>query len=156
MIKYILEDKQVAYFSGNKFRKAFNRNLLLRRQKYGKQSQQIMIDDMAENICVSASAIKHWLNNHNGPSDLEKLDSVAEYLQVSREDLLNFENTEENNMNKVVETISTEEIKSGNDSIDNIYASIVGFIEAFRFYGHDNLMNLFMPLYILLKTIFSL
>lgn len=161
MKEYVLEDQRKCIFSKEKFKNAFYKKMQQNNLKFGKQSQQKMIDDMAEIINTSSNTIKHWLMGHHGPSDLDKVCDVAKYLDVSVEELLKFENEGDNNMyiNEYVNTQLKESntIRFGRESVEDIYSSIVGFIETFRMelysdsYDYKKTMCLFILLYTNLK-----
>ena len=96
-MQYSLPSGETAYFSTSKFK-----SILLRKGKESekegkKRSQQALMTDIADEIGVSFSAVKHWISGHNAPSDLEKVKDLAEGLGVDMMDLLDTE--KENIMN---------------------------------------------------------
>lgn len=130
-LRYTLPDGTTAVFSPTKMQLA-----LLRGSR--KQSQTRQLQDAAEAIGVSFSAMKHWLMGHNAPSDLDKVRDLARALHVEMNDLLDTdmeEKTMHTNMNMNTNTmqIPTEmDNSSVKNTVRSLYRSTASYLELVR------------------------
>ena len=108
--------------------------VLLRSGK--KRSQTRQLQDAADAIGVSFSAMKHWLMGHNAPSDLDKVRDLAQALHVEMNDLLDTD-MEENKMNTNMNT-NTMQIPTEMDNssvlstVRSLYRSMASYLELVR------------------------
>ncbi|MBD9242707.1 MAG: XRE family transcriptional regulator [Clostridiales bacterium] len=108
--------------------------VLLRSGK--KRSQTRKLQDAADAIGVSFSAMKHWLMGHNAPSDLDKVRDLAQALHVEMNDLLDTD-MEENKMNTNMNT-NTMQIPTEMDNssvlstVRSLYRSMASYLELVR------------------------
>ena len=121
-------------FNAQELRKAISLNA----QNMG-VSRQEMMENISEQIGVSYSALKHWLNGHNAPSDLEKVKDIAEALNMKADRLLiEKKERKEDNMttNQNIVNHSTITVapvfSTEKDAIRSIYVRMVDYIESFR------------------------
>lgn len=128
-LRYTLPDGTTAVFSPTKMQL-----VLLRSGK--KRSQTRQLQDAADAIGVSFSAMKHWLMGHNAPSDLDKVRDLAQALHVEMNDLLDTD-MEENKMNTNMNTntmqIPTEmDNSSALSTVRSLYRSMASYLELVR------------------------
>lgn len=128
-LRYTLPDGTTAVFSPTKMQL-----VLLRSGK--KRSQTRQLQDAADAIGVSFSAMKHWLMGHNAPSDLDKVRDLAQALHVEMNDLLDTdmeENTMNTNMNTNTMQIPTEmDNSSVQSTVRSLYRSMASYLELVR------------------------
>lgn len=128
-LRYTLPDGMTAVFSPTKMQL-----VLLRSGK--KRSQTRQLQDAADAIGVSFSAMKHWLMGHNAPSDLDKVRDLAQALHVEMNDLLDTD-MEENKMNTNMNT-NTMQIPTEMDNssvlstVRSLYRSMASYLELVR------------------------
>lgn len=128
-LRYTLPDGTTAVFSPTKMQL-----VLLRSGK--KRSQTRQLQDAADAIGVSFSAMKHWLMGHNAPSDLDKVRDLAQALHVEMNDLLDTD-MEENKMNTNMNT-NTMQIPTEMDNssvlstVRSLYRSMASYLELVR------------------------
>lgn len=128
-LRYTLPDGTTAVFSPTKMQL-----VLLRSSK--KRSQTRQLQDAADAIGVSFSAMKHWLMGHNAPSDLDKVRDLAQALHVEMNDLLDTD-MEENKMNTNMNT-NTMQIPTEMDNssvlgtVRSLYRSMASYLELVR------------------------
>lgn len=128
-LRYTLPDGTTAVFSPTKMQL-----VLLRSGK--KRSQTRQLQDAADAIGVSFSAMKHWLMGHNAPSDLDKVCDLAQALHVEMDDLLDTD-MEENKMNTNMNT-NTIQIPTEMDNssvlgtVRSLYRSMASYLELVR------------------------
>lgn len=128
-LRYTLPDGTTAVFSPTKMQL-----VLLRSGK--KRSQTRKLQDAADAIGVSFSAMKHWLMGHNAPSDLDKVCDLAQALHVEMNDLLDTD-MEENKMNTNMNT-NTMQIPTEMDNssvlstVRSLYRSMASYLELVR------------------------
>lgn len=124
-LRYTLPDGTAAVFSPTKMQL-----VLLRSGK--KRSQTRQLQDAADAIGVSFSAMKHWLMGHNAPSDLDKVRDLAQALHVEMNDLLDTD-MEENMMNTNTMQIPTEvDNSSVQSTVRSLYRSTASYLELVR------------------------
>lgn len=124
-LRYTLPDGTTAVFSPTKMQL-----VLLRSGK--KRSQTRQLQDAADAIGVSFSAMKHWLMGHNAPSDLDKVRDLAQALHVEMNDLLDTD-MEENMMNTNTMQIPTEmDNSSVLSTVRSLYRSMASYLELVR------------------------
>ena len=118
-LQYTLPNGTIAYFSRYKFKCAIHKAISSNDQKI---SMQEYYEEMADSTGNSVRAIKHWSAGHNAPSDLEKLQAIADYLNTELIELLETE-TENKTMTNTtpIKVIDFSEIKN---SLDNILSSL--------------------------------
>lgn len=128
-LRYTLPDGTTAVFSPTKMQL-----VLLRGGK--KRSQTRQLQDAADAIGVSFSAMKHWLMGHNAPSDLDKVRDLAQALHVEMNDLLDTdmeENMMNTNMNTNTMQIPTEmDNSSVLSTVRSLYRSMASYLELVR------------------------
>ena len=128
-LRYTLPDGTTAVFSPTKMQL-----VLLRSGK--KRSQTRQLQDAADAIGVSFSAMKHWLMGHNAPSDLDKVRDLAQALHVEMNDLLDTdmeENMMNTNMNTNTMQIPTEmDNSSVLGTVRSLYRSMASYLELVR------------------------
>ena len=159
-IRYDLGDGRTACFSGKKFQDALWRYKVECQSNGEKMSLQKVIEELAEATIMSESAIKHWRNDRHVPSDFEKVEAIASFLNTNPENLLVIENEEEITMKTMNEQVSVMTMEkadyaSSKEAVKNIYASMVGYIEMFRpivrgdieTYAAEPLRAYFVPMY---------
>lgn len=156
--KYELEDGKVACFSRDGFKTALGYKGKAMEKEGRKMSLSALMEEIAETIGVSSSALKHWSAGHNAPSDLEKVYDLANALNTNWEKLLVFEG--ENNM-EATAAVKLEKLEyhSVKDTLRNIYSDIVSILEMERMMGWqpDDVKNaqarrmMFVALYTKLK-----
>lgn len=128
-LRYTFPDGTTAVFSPTKMQL-----VLLRSGK--KRSQTRQLQDAADAIGVSFSAMKHWLMGHNAPSDLDKVRDLAQALHVEMNDLLDTD-MEENKMNTNMNT-NTMQIPTEMDNssvlstVRSLYRSMASYLELVR------------------------
>ena len=127
-IQYTLPDGTLAHFSRYNLKTAIQRAIA----SYGQRiSQQVFLEEMDDSTGNSFSAIKHWLAGHNVPSDLDKLQAVANYLKVELTDLLETEK-ENNAMTNTITPIKAVDFSETKNTIRDIYTRMADYIEMFR------------------------
>lgn len=147
-IQYTIPNGTQAYFSRYNLKAAIHRAMA----SYGtKISQQAFLEDMADATGNSFSAIKHWLAGHNAPSDLEKLQAVADYLKVELTDLLEVEK-ENKAMTNTVAPIKAVDFSETKNTVRDLYIRMVDYIEMFRavsvnYMDNEPLVEAFPSLY---------
>lgn len=128
-LRYTLPDGTTAVFSPAKMQL-----VLLRGGR--KRSQTRQLQDAADAIGVSFSAMKHWLMGHNAPSDLDKVRDLAQALHVEMNDLLDTdmeENMMNTNMNTNTMQIPTEmDNSSVLSTVRSLYRSMASYLELVR------------------------
>lgn len=128
-LRYTLPDGTTAVFSPTKMQL-----VLLHSGK--KRSQTRQLQDAADAIGVSFSAMKHWLMGHNAPSDLDKVRDLAQALHVEMNDLLDTdmeENMMNTNMNTNTMQIPTEmDNSSVQSTVRSLYRSTASYLELVR------------------------
>ena len=127
-IQYKLPDGTLAYFCRYNLKTAIHRAVVSYGQKI---SQQAFLEEMADATGNSFSAIKHWLAGHNVPSDLEKLQAVADYLKVELTDLLEAEK-ENKAMTNTIAPIKAVDFSETKNTVRDIYIRMADYIEMFR------------------------
>lgn len=147
-IQYKLSNGTNAYFSKYKFKAAIHRMIIASGKTI---SQQVFLEDMAEATGNSFSAIKHWLAGHNAPSDLEKVQAIANFLEVELTDLLETE-MENNTMTNTVVPIKAVDFTEKKNTVRDIYIRMADYIELFRgisvnYDGNEPLVEAFPALY---------
>ena len=99
-------------------------------------SRQELMENIADEIGISFSSMKHWIQGHNAPSDLDKVQDIANALGLSLEDLLTEKGEEEmttsNNTSNVAPVTAMHTFTSDSEAVRSIYILIVDFIETFR------------------------
>ncbi len=146
--EYRMPNNTKCYFSTAKFARVIRD---IRRELGGteRKSKQDFFEDLAESTGISVSSLNHWVMGHNAPSDIEKLQSIADALHV---DLMDIVETETGNNNYFDEDkkMGNEYVNSGirnavvlpNDFridylepkniVRGIYLEMVDYIEVFR------------------------
>lgn len=147
-IKYTLSDGTLAVFSRYKLKGAIHKAILLSDRKV---SQQSFLEELADATGNSFSAIKHWLAGHNTPSDIEKLQAIADFLNTELYDLLDTE-MENKEMSETTMPIKAVDFSATRNTVRDIYIRMADYIELFRTVGVNNqntdlLVNAFPPLY---------
>ena len=151
---FILDDGTKAYFSRQKLKKIiFAKTMNLGSDKV--LSQQAVLEDIAENIGVSYSSLKHWIAGHNAPSDMDKIKDMAAALEVDVENL--FDKEEENEEMVKENAVNNNEIyvdyNGMKAAVRNIYKNISCFIEKYRMNRQADLDSDFAILYASLMNI---
>ena len=128
-----LKDGKTAWFSSANLRSALRSKKEQLEQSGEKCSQQMMMEDIAEQTGISFSAIKHWCAGHNAPSDPDKVQDLADALGVEMNYLLEFNTEDFSNMNTCESTINKNiDYSSVKSAVRSIYTNMASFIELFR------------------------
>ena len=134
------------YFETIRFRDVIKKKLEELCDSGNKKSRQELFEDIADEKGVSSSAINHWYNGHNAPNEIEKIQDIANYLEIEWETFFKKEQVLEGEKNMVnTEMIQKVEAKVEMPSVNkevnysdersvirDIYHAIVDFIEEFR------------------------
>ena len=92
----------------------------------------------ADALATSVSTITHWASGYNGPSDMERVKDMAEFLGVDYKDLLLAEEQEDamsENMDVMKENMeagmatNVPEVPAGNDEVKALYFEISKIID---------------------------
>ena len=134
--KYTLSDGTFAVFSRYKLKSAIHRAMM---SSGGKISQQTFLEELADATGNSFSAIKHWLAGHNAPSDIEKLQSIADFLNTELNDLLDTEMENKTMSDTTVMPIKAVDFSATKNTVRDIYIRMADYIELFRAVGVNNL-----------------
>lgn len=131
--KYTLDDGREMIFSTERFREELYKYQLRMRKDGVKLSRENLLEKLAEECHTSSGAMVHWVKGHNGPSDLEKVENLANALGIATEDLLEKENesSEENNMENII-TENKIDYSSTKSIVNGIYDGMVEYIEMYR------------------------
>ena len=136
-LQYTLPNGTIAYFNRYKFNHAVQKAISSNEQKISKQA---FYEEMADATGNAASTIKHWAAGHNAPSDLEKLQAVADYLNTELIELLETE-MENITMNKTMNNttpIRAIDFSETKNTVRDLYIRIADYIELFRSIGVNN------------------
>ena len=154
--KYTLDDGREMIFSTEKFRDALYKYQLRMRKDGVKLSREKLIEKLSEDCNASSASMFHWVKGHNGPSDLEKVENLANALGVKTEDLLETENEaseEKNDMSNII-TENKIDYATTKEVLREIYRKTVDYIETYRMaccveskIEINDLGNLFIDLY---------
>lgn len=85
---YILPNGCTKTFDGTQFRALVKRRQQPEQNGDHRISQNAVMEDLADSVHVSFSAIKHWFNGHNAPGSPEIVGQIADYFGVEVEQLL--------------------------------------------------------------------
>lgn len=132
--KYTLDEGREMIFSTEKFREALYKYQLRMRKDGMKLSRENLIEKLAEECHTSSGAMVHWVKGHNGPSDLEKVENLANALGISTEDLLETENEsseEKIDMSNII-TENKIDYSTTKSVVRDLYTEMVGYIEMYR------------------------
>ncbi|MBR5507980.1 MAG: hypothetical protein IKV88_08045 [Clostridia bacterium] len=132
--KYILNDGREMIFSTEKFRDALYKYQLRMRKDGVKLSREKLIEKLSEDCNASSASMFHWVKGHNGPSDLEKVENLANALGIATENLLETENEsseEKIDMNNII-TENKIDYSTTKSVVRDLYTEIVGYIEMYR------------------------
>lgn len=138
--QYILQNGNKAHFNHLELR-----NAIIRKAQVLGISRQELMENITEEIGVSYSAMKHWIQGHNAPSDIDKVRDIADSLGISPDTLFTEKEAENMNTNNNPFTPVVPAFESEKDAIRSIYNHMVEFIEAFRLGTNttsDNMQNL--------------
>lgn len=149
--KYTMSNGKTAVFNYLELRSA-----IARKAHAQGVSRQELMENITDAIGISFSSLKHWIQGHNAPSDLEKVQDIANALGLSLEDLLTEKGEEEmttsNNTSNVAPVTAMRTFTSDSEAVRNIYILMVNFIESFRQFASTpsdktrDLKNLFVCL----------
>lgn len=108
-------------FSYDGFRTRFNAY-----KEYKSLTREKLKENIAENCCVSSSAVNNWLCRKNGPGDIQTISAAAKTLEVSVEALIT----------DIDEKKEGEYIMGGlserqRDAVRRIYVGITTFLDEF-------------------------
>lgn len=134
------------YFETIRFRDVIKKKLEELRDSGNKKSRQELFEDIADEKGVSSSSINHWYNGHNAPNEIEKLQDIAEYLEIEWETFFKKEQVLEGekamvNTEMIQKVEAKVEMPSVNKEVNysdersvirDIYHAMVDFIEEFR------------------------
>lgn len=132
-----LEDGSYCRFDNLKLHKVF-REIIQESATEGKRmTWNDLISEVSIATSVSESSINHWLKGHNAPSDLSKLEGVADFLQRDLFEIVNKEEPSEggknmNLSNNVAGFAGGFNCSDEKSVIREIYRSMVDYIEEFR------------------------
>ena len=131
--EYILEDGTKIAFSTKKLQRCFVMYKMNLEKQGIKNSKENIMQEVADNCCVSASAIKHWLQGHNAPADYDKVEDLAKALNVNIEDLLD-DGTETEEKVKMENIIVDRKMDytSVKNTIRSLYVDMMRYIETYR------------------------
>ena len=133
-MQYTLSTGETVAFSSEKLKKVLFQKKLEADSTGKKFNQQSYLMDISEATGISFSSLKHWLQGHNSPSDLEKVKDLANILGVDMLELL--ETEKEHNMNTTEVMHSNPDLTvpySEKDAIRKIYQLMVCYLESLRF-----------------------
>lgn len=134
------------YFDTLRFREVVKKRLEKLRDKGNKISRQELFETIAEEKRVSSSSLNHWYNGHNAPNEIEKVQDVADVLEVDWRIILKKEQDSEGEMKMIngemIQKVEAKgELPSKSRDIDysveinvirDIYHAMIDFIEEFR------------------------
>lgn len=141
---YSLSDGTSATFSTDGFRLALRKEKDRREHSGTKCTIQMLLDELSDTTGSSFSSLKHWCAGHNAPSDVTKVEDLAEALHTDITLLLNFdfENEKEfSEMNtNMISTMTENKIDrtSVEGTLRSICSGMVTFIETVRMTGAGN------------------
>lgn len=142
---YGLSDGTSAIFSTNEFRLALRKEKNRRERSGTKCTIQMLLEELSDATGSSFSSLKHWCAGHNAPSNITKVEDLAEALHTDIALLLNldFDNEKESSeMNATLFSTMTED-KMNHTSVEDVLRSIcssmVTFIETVRMTGAGNM-----------------
>lgn len=96
-------------FSSLSFNAFVNMKKYNENEKGNKLTKGIITEELAENLHVSTDAIKNWLYGYNGPTDVEQVKAISDYLDIDYLFLL--QKVEDDNMvDGIKVSVSTEDI----------------------------------------------
>lgn len=124
--QYTLDDGKQVCFDYMGFRRA----IILQANSQNTSRQELM-ENVAEQIGISFSALKHWVQGHNAPSDLAKVQDIANALHQNMEMLLREKEDVAVN-NQEMTTIRKPDSTSEKDTVRSLYEGMVDLIELFR------------------------
>ena len=134
------------YFDTLRFREVVKKRLEKLRDKGNKISRQELFETIAEEKGLSSSSLNHWYNGHNAPNEIEKVQDVADVLEVDWRIILKKEQDSEGEMKMIngemIQKVEAKgELPSKSRDIDysveinvirDIYHAMIDFIEEFR------------------------
>lgn len=134
------------YFDTLRFREVVKKRLEKLRDKGNKISRQELFETIAEEKRVSSSSLNHWYNGHNAPNEIEKVQDVADVLEIDWRIILKKEQDSEGEMKMIngemIQKVEAKgELPSKSRDIDysveinvirDIYHAMIDFIEEFR------------------------
>lgn len=134
------------YFDTLRFREVVKKRLEKLRDKGNKISRQELFETIAEEKGVSSSSLNHWYNGHNAPNEIEKVQDVADVLEIDWRIILKKEQDSEGEMKMIngemIQKVEAKgELPSKSRDIDysveinvirDIYHAMIDFIEEFR------------------------
>ena len=134
------------HFETIRFREVIKKKLIELSDSGNKKSRQDLFEDIAGEKGISSSAINHWYNGHNAPVEIEKLQDIAEYLEINWETFFIKEQVSEGenimvNTEMIQKVEARVQMPSGNTEVNysderevirDIYHTMVDFIEEFR------------------------
>ena len=109
---YILEDGLIAKFNLKEFRTMVSRKICSNRKNGLKATREEIFFDIAEKYNLSADSVKRWFKGNGSPQDIEKVKNLAEYFEISINDLLIFDDSD-------ITTISESKKEQTKMDIDN-------------------------------------
>lgn len=124
--QYTLDDGKQVCFDHMGFRRA----IILQANSQNISRQELM-ENVAEQTGISFSALKHWVQGHNAPSDLAKVQDIANALHQNMEMLLREKEDVAVN-NQEMTTIRKPDSTSEKDIVRSLYEGMVDLIELFR------------------------
>lgn len=142
---YNLSDGISAAFSTDGFRLALRKEKDRRERSGTKCTIQMLLEELSDKTGSSFSSLKHWCAGHNAPSDVTKVEDLAEALHTDIALLLNFDFENEKELSEMntnmISTMSEKKIDrtSVEDAIRSISSGMVIFIETVRMTGAGNM-----------------
>lgn len=109
---YFLEDGLIAKFNLKEFRTMVSRKICSNRKNGLKATREEIFFDIAEKYNLSADSVKRWFKGNGSPQDIEKVKNLAEYFEISINDLLIFDDSD-------ITTISESKKEQTKMDIDN-------------------------------------
>ncbi len=93
-----------------------------------------IMNEIAEQQCVSVEAVKNWMYGYNGPSDMEQVIKLGMYFDINYHELLEKEEDEMAESNKITGIVTDWQAQYTKERIREIYRAILNYIERCKYY----------------------
>ena len=93
-----------------------------------------IMNELAEQHCVSVEAVKNWMYGYNGPSDMEQVIKLGKYFDIDYHELLEKEEEEMAENTKITGIVTDWQAQYTKDKIREIYRAILSYIDSAGFY----------------------
>lgn len=117
-------------FSSFSFKASVRKYKSEKKSQNGSLTSEMVLEKIAEAAHVSVDSIKNWMYAKNGPSDLETVKVVANFLNVNYVDLLKKQERKNMSENKIVDQETIVNMDKTKDIIRVVYQKMSSFMDA--------------------------